>query len=105
MTRSDPSARTVRRHQVRELRPVAERRGWEIVGTHSDDGISGAKDRDKRPGLDAMLKEARRSAHIRGQRGRASRRRSGPEALAAAPHKRSSGTLHKGSRGPTGPEH
>jgi len=47
-------------HQVRELRQVAERRGWEVVETYTDDGISGAKRRDQRPGLDAMLNDASR---------------------------------------------
>jgi hypothetical protein len=47
-------------HQLESLRAVEERRGWQIVETYSDAGISGAKGRDKRPGLDAMLKDARR---------------------------------------------
>jgi DNA invertase Pin-like site-specific DNA recombinase len=47
-------------HQITELRQVAERRGWQIVETYSDAGISGAKGRDKRPGLDQMLKDASR---------------------------------------------
>jgi DNA invertase Pin-like site-specific DNA recombinase len=47
-------------NQVRELRQVAERRGWEILETYSDAGISGAKGRDKRPGLDRMLGDAKR---------------------------------------------
>jgi DNA invertase Pin-like site-specific DNA recombinase len=47
-------------NQVRELRQVAERRGWTVVETYKDEGISGAKGRDKRPGLDAMLKDASR---------------------------------------------
>jgi hypothetical protein len=47
-------------NQVRELRQVAERRGWEIVETYSDAGISGAKGRDERPGLDRMLGDAKR---------------------------------------------
>jgi DNA invertase Pin-like site-specific DNA recombinase len=46
--------------QIRELREVAERRGWAVVHVYSDAGISGAKGRDKRPGLDAMLKDASR---------------------------------------------
>jgi len=45
-------------NQVRELTAVAERRGWTIEEIYSDEGISGAKGRDKRPGLDAMLKGA-----------------------------------------------
>src|SRR5262249_22621637 len=47
-------------NQVRELRQIAERRGWEIVEQYSDAGISGGKGRDDRPGLDQMLKDAQR---------------------------------------------
>ena len=47
-------------HQVRELRQIAERRGWDVVEVYSDEGISGAKRRDQRPGLDGMLKDASR---------------------------------------------
>jgi DNA invertase Pin-like site-specific DNA recombinase len=43
-------------NQLRELKAVARRSGWEIVRTYEDAGISGAKGRDGRPGLDAMLK-------------------------------------------------
>src|SRR3954451_15928300 len=43
-------------NQRRELEAVAQRSGWEIVKVYEDAGISGAKGRDKRPGLDAMLK-------------------------------------------------
>jgi len=43
-------------NQLRDLNLAAERLGWEIVAHYSDEGISGAKGRDKRPGLDAMLK-------------------------------------------------
>ena len=42
-------------NQIRELRQVAERRGWEVVEIYRDAGISGAKRRG-RPGLDSMLK-------------------------------------------------
>jgi DNA invertase Pin-like site-specific DNA recombinase len=45
-------------NQLRELRQIAERRGWEVVEQYSDAGISGAKGRDNRPGLDRMLKDA-----------------------------------------------
>jgi DNA invertase Pin-like site-specific DNA recombinase len=45
-------------NQVRELRQTAERRGWEIVEQYHDAGVSGAKGRDNRPGLDRMLKDA-----------------------------------------------
>jgi DNA invertase Pin-like site-specific DNA recombinase len=47
-------------NQVRELRQIADRRGWTIVETYSDAGISGAKGRNHRPGLDAMLNDAKR---------------------------------------------
>lgn len=43
-------------NQLRDLNLAAERMGWEIVAHFSDQGISGAKGRDRRPGLDAMLK-------------------------------------------------
>ena len=46
--------------QLADLREVAERRDWEIVHEYTDKGISGAKGRDQRPGLDAMLKAATR---------------------------------------------
>ena len=45
-------------NQVRELTAIAERRGWQIIETYQDAGISGAKGRDKRPALDQMLKDA-----------------------------------------------
>jgi DNA invertase Pin-like site-specific DNA recombinase len=47
-------------NQVRELRQIAERRGWQVVEVYSDPGISGAKGRDKRPSLDRMLQDASR---------------------------------------------
>src|SRR5882762_6100140 len=43
-------------NQRRELEAVAARSGWQIVKVYEDAGVSGAKGRDKRPGLDAMLK-------------------------------------------------
>src|SRR3982074_1691045 len=43
-------------NQRRELEAVAERSGWEVVRIYEDAGISGAKGRDKRPGLDSMMK-------------------------------------------------
>jgi DNA invertase Pin-like site-specific DNA recombinase len=45
-------------NQTSGLRQVAERRGWQVVEVYSDEGISGAKGRDKRPALDAMLNDA-----------------------------------------------
>jgi len=47
-------------NQIRELRQVAKRRGWGVVEVYSDAGISGAKGRNGRPGLDSMLKDASR---------------------------------------------
>jgi DNA invertase Pin-like site-specific DNA recombinase len=47
-------------NQIRELRQVAGRRGWDVVEVYSDAGISGAKGRNGRPGLDTMLKDASR---------------------------------------------
>ena len=43
-------------NQRRELLAVAERRGWQVAQEYTDHGISGAKDRDKRPAFDRMLK-------------------------------------------------
>ena len=45
-------------NQLRELKHIAERRGWQVVQEYRDTGISGAKGRDSRPGLDQMLKDA-----------------------------------------------
>lgn len=42
------------------LEAVAERRGWQIVRTYEDAGVSGAKGRDKRPGFDTMMRDAAR---------------------------------------------
>ena len=47
-------------NQIRELRQVAERRGWDVVEVYRDAGISGAKGRNGRPALDSMLKDASR---------------------------------------------
>src|SRR6516165_8282173 len=49
-------------NQRAALTAIAERRGWQIVTTFTDAGISGAKGRKDRPGLNAMLKEAQRGA-------------------------------------------
>jgi DNA invertase Pin-like site-specific DNA recombinase len=43
-------------NQLRELTAVADRSGWKIWKVYEDAGISGAKGRDKRPGLEAMMK-------------------------------------------------
>lgn len=43
-------------NQRRQLEAVAARHDWQIVDVFEDDGISGAKGRDKRPGLDKLMK-------------------------------------------------
>jgi DNA invertase Pin-like site-specific DNA recombinase len=43
-------------NQRRELEAVAARSGWHVERVYEDAGISGAKGRDRRPGLNAMLK-------------------------------------------------
>jgi DNA invertase Pin-like site-specific DNA recombinase len=45
-------------NQLAALRQVAERRGWNVVEVYSDAGISGAKGRKERPGLDRLLNDA-----------------------------------------------
>ena len=40
------------------LHAAAVARGWNVVRIYEDHGISGAKGRDQRPGLDALLKDA-----------------------------------------------
>ena len=47
-------------NQERELRAVAARMGCEIIKVYKDHGISGAKGRDKRPGFDALCRDATR---------------------------------------------
>jgi DNA invertase Pin-like site-specific DNA recombinase len=47
-------------NQRRELRKAAKRAGWTIAAVYEDNGISGAKGRDGRPGFDQMLKDANR---------------------------------------------
>src|SRR5262245_56498893 len=45
-------------NQERELREIAGRMGCEIVKIYKDHGISGAKGRDKRPGFNALCRDA-----------------------------------------------
>jgi DNA invertase Pin-like site-specific DNA recombinase len=42
-------------NQLLVLNEIAQRSGWTVVHTFSDEGISGAKGRDKRPGYNALL--------------------------------------------------
>src|SRR5690242_13153123 len=46
-------------NQLAELRRAMEFEGWQEVALYKDEGISGAKGRDERPGLDQMLEDAR----------------------------------------------
>jgi DNA invertase Pin-like site-specific DNA recombinase len=48
------------KNQRRELEAAAERHGWTVAAVFEDAGISGAKSRKDRPGLDAMLKAVAR---------------------------------------------
>ena len=41
-------------NQLRELRAVAKRNKWRIVETFRDNGISGTKGREQRPGFDGL---------------------------------------------------
>jgi DNA invertase Pin-like site-specific DNA recombinase len=50
-------------NQLLPLQEAATRLGWTIVAVHRDEGISGARGRDKRPGLDAMLKGVTRGEY------------------------------------------
>ena len=47
-------------NQIEALAAVAFARGWEIVATYADNGVSGAKGRKDRPVLDSLLKDAQR---------------------------------------------
>ena len=42
-------------NQLLELRRVADRMGWVVVAEISDQGVSGTKGRDQRPGFDRLL--------------------------------------------------
>ena len=47
-------------NQLQALQGIAERSGWTIVHIFTDEGISGSKGRDQRPGFDALLKAVAR---------------------------------------------
>lgn len=50
-------------NQRQALQDEATRRGWSIAHVYEDAGISGAKGRDKRPGLHAALTDATRGRY------------------------------------------
>ena len=50
---------SVKNQQI-ELQAVAERHSWQIVTVFKDQGISGARGRDQRPGLDKLLQAVAR---------------------------------------------
>lgn len=52
---TDRKSQTVE-NQLLDLQAVALRLGWTVVAVHVDEGISGAKGRDQRPGFDALLR-------------------------------------------------
>lgn len=43
-------------NQLHELHQVGERLGWQVTAVFSDEGISGARGRQQRPGFDNLLK-------------------------------------------------
>ena len=43
------------KNQLRELQGIAKRHGWTVVATFEDNGVSGAKGRAQRPGLDKLM--------------------------------------------------
>ena len=57
-------------NQERALREVAARSGNEIVAVYRDEGISGSKGRDKRPGFDAITRMPAAASSISSWRGR-----------------------------------
>jgi len=48
------------RHQERKLSEAAKSNGWRVVATYKDDGVSGSKGRDGRPGFDDLCKAVTR---------------------------------------------
>jgi DNA invertase Pin-like site-specific DNA recombinase len=55
--RVSTSGQTVETQRI-DLERVAEHRGWVIVDTYIDHGISGSKGREKRPGFARLAKDA-----------------------------------------------
>ncbi len=46
--------------QLQTLRRIAKRNGWQVVHEYIEEGISGAKGRDKRPQYDQLFKDAQK---------------------------------------------
>lgn len=55
--RVSTSGQTVE-NQRQDLQRVAEQRGWQIVETYIDHGVSGSKGRDKRAAFDRLARDA-----------------------------------------------
>jgi len=94
-------------NQRQALTAASEARGWRIVEEFVDNGISGAKGRDKRSGFDRLIKAAtrghrmlHRSPHPQG--GKPCRHRSPARAL--APSAGGSIKLCRGSSGKSWPD-
>ena len=47
-------------NQLLELRDHCSKMGWEVVKEYADEGLSGTLSRDKRPALNALIKDAYR---------------------------------------------
>jgi DNA invertase Pin-like site-specific DNA recombinase len=47
-------------NQIRELRAVAKRHGWDVVAVFDDNGISGGVPREDRPAMKALLRAVAR---------------------------------------------
>ena len=58
-TRVSTTGQTVE-NQLKILREYADKNGYTVVHEFNDEGISGAKGRDKRPEFDALIKDATR---------------------------------------------
>ena len=48
-------------NQIESLTSIAEQRGWDVIETYRDAGISGTTTRKERPGLDRLLTDASRA--------------------------------------------
>jgi hypothetical protein len=48
-------------NQIRELRHVARRHGWDVVAVFDDNGISGGVPREDRPAMETLLRAVARA--------------------------------------------